>query len=49
MKISISVLDTWVRCRLRASRNSRSVISIDVDPVKLELIRTGKTPVVEEV
>ncbi len=30
------------------ARDGHSVIGVDVDPVKLELIRSGKTPVVEE-
>lgn len=30
------------------ARDGHSVIGVDVDPAKLELIRTGKTPVVEE-
>jgi GDP-mannose 6-dehydrogenase len=30
------------------ARDGHSVIGVDIDPAKLELIRTGKTPVVEE-
>jgi len=30
------------------ARDGHSVIGVDVDPAKLELIRSGKTPVVEE-
>src|SRR5882762_2132835 len=30
------------------ARDGHSVIGVDIDPAKLELIRSGKTPVVEE-
>ena len=30
------------------ARDGHSVIGVDIDPAKLELIRAGKTPVVEE-
>ena len=30
------------------ARDGHSVIGVDIDVAKLELIRTGKTPVVEE-
>src|SRR5687768_11212544 len=29
-------------------RDGHTVIGVDIDPAKLDLIRTGKTPVVEE-
>src|SRR3982751_6593155 len=30
------------------ARDGHSVIGVDIDPAKLDLIRSGKTPVVEE-
>ena len=49
MKISIFGLGYVGAVSLAClARDGHSVVGVDIDPAKLELIRTGKTPVVEE-
>src|SRR3982751_6634723 len=49
MKISIFGLGYVSAVSLAClARDGHSVVGVDIDPVKLELIRSGKTPVVEE-